>query len=385
MRNRSKAVALAALLLVAAGCASGYSETRVAAPYRGSTGDVSVSGFYDALAPYGTWIDYAPYGWCWTPRDVGPEWRPYSDGYWVYTDYGWSWVSNEPWGWAACHYGRWLFDDDEGWVWVPGTVWSSAWVAWRYDDDWVGWAPLPPGDGWDGAISVSSYDSGRLPVASWCFVQRGHLLDTNLRGQVVSVARNPTLLEDTRDATRFEAREGRSVNRGLDLAVAQRLAGRDIQQWHVADIQQPPRGRGSFTGVGAVGFYRPVIRDATPAGGPKTAARQPRLAVPDPIRHQREDEERRRLDRALADERANLQHQHERELHAQAQGVSIDQIRRRHESENQAFEAHAARQRHLLDRRLKQLNPGPPPNAQKADDPDRKDNGRGKRRGGGTN
>src|SRR6266478_5888600 len=102
---------------------------------------VNVSLFYNTLSPYGRWIDDEPYGRCWVPAHVSRGWRPYSDGYWVYTDYGWAWETSEPFGWATYHYGRWVYDPYEGWVWVPGTVWAPAWVAWRADDDWVGWAP----------------------------------------------------------------------------------------------------------------------------------------------------------------------------------------------------------------------------------------------------
>src|SRR6266496_1683468 len=34
--------------------------------------------------------------------------------------------------------------DRYGWVWIPGTVWAPAWVTWTYNDNYVGWAPLPP-------------------------------------------------------------------------------------------------------------------------------------------------------------------------------------------------------------------------------------------------
>ena len=113
---------------------------REARAHYGTT--ISISFFYDSMAPYGNWVDYSPYGWCWAPAHVSYGWRPYSDGYWAYTDYGWTWVSYEPWGWAAYHYGRWVDDPYYGWLWVPGTTWGPAWVAWRESDDWCGWAPL---------------------------------------------------------------------------------------------------------------------------------------------------------------------------------------------------------------------------------------------------
>ncbi|MEO6848215.1 MAG: DUF6600 domain-containing protein [Chthoniobacterales bacterium] len=104
---------------------------------------VNFDYFYNALEPYGDWIEVSDYGYCFKPWvDVG--WRPYTDGYWASTDEGWLWVSNEDWGGITYHYGRWLNLEDQGWVWVPGYEWAPAWVAWRQSDNYIGWAPLPP-------------------------------------------------------------------------------------------------------------------------------------------------------------------------------------------------------------------------------------------------
>src|ERR1051326_6520365 len=67
--------------------------------------------YYDALAPYGNWVDIEGSGRCWQPTVVigNHGWRPYFDcGRWVYTDCGWYWMSDYSWGWAPFHYGRWF-------------------------------------------------------------------------------------------------------------------------------------------------------------------------------------------------------------------------------------------------------------------------------------
>src|SRR4029077_11829783 len=109
--------------------------------------DVSVDFFYNNLSG-GNWIEVADYGYGWQP-DLAvsdPNWRPYADGYWAYTDDGWTWVSYEDFGWATYHYGRWANLADYGWVWFPGSDldWGPAWVSWRTGGDYIGWAPLPP-------------------------------------------------------------------------------------------------------------------------------------------------------------------------------------------------------------------------------------------------
>ena len=108
---------------------------------------VNISFFYEALAPYGNWlqVDGAQY---WQPAAVGldPDWQPYCQrGHWVNSDCGWAWYSDYSWGWAPFHYGRWRHDDRLGWIWAPDTVWGPAWVNWREHAGVIGWAPLPPG------------------------------------------------------------------------------------------------------------------------------------------------------------------------------------------------------------------------------------------------
>ena len=109
-------------------------------------GEVSFDLFYNNLADDGDWYNTPEYGYVWQPFIAykTESWRPYSDGYWAQTDSGWTWVSYENFGWATYHYGRWTRLKDIGWAWVPGYQWGPGWVSWRTNDDYVGWAPLPP-------------------------------------------------------------------------------------------------------------------------------------------------------------------------------------------------------------------------------------------------
>ncbi|MEO5717760.1 MAG: DUF6600 domain-containing protein, partial [Chthoniobacterales bacterium] len=106
----------------------------------------SYATFYRKLEPYGDWMETGDYGYVFQPRQAtqAGNWRPYTNGHWVYTDAGWTWISTEKFGWATYHYGRWVRLRSVGWVWVPGEQWAPAWVSWRKGGDFVGWAPLPP-------------------------------------------------------------------------------------------------------------------------------------------------------------------------------------------------------------------------------------------------
>ena len=112
---------------------------------------------YDDLDDHGTWSEEPEYGHVWYPNDVGPDWAPYSDGYWNWVSpWGWTWVGYEPWGFAPYHYGRWSYIGSR-WGWCPGPffgppIYGPAFVGWL-GGGWgfgvgfgVGWFPLGWGE-----------------------------------------------------------------------------------------------------------------------------------------------------------------------------------------------------------------------------------------------
>jgi uncharacterized protein YraI len=138
--------------------------------------------FYDRLAPYGNWT-WIQGQYVWVPSNVGPYWRPYTVGRWVYTDrYGWMWSSREPFGWATYHYGRWGFSKRVGWFWVPGSRWAPAWVSWRQSNDYLAWAPLPPTSDEGLGLSISV---GTVPDYYWQVVPNRDFLDDDLPRRIV--------------------------------------------------------------------------------------------------------------------------------------------------------------------------------------------------------
>jgi hypothetical protein len=199
-----------------------------------SAGIRSSADFDNPLAPLGTWASVGNLGRCWRPSGVGPGWRPYCDGEWVWTDCGWYWQSNEPWGWACYHYGSWYADPAMGWVWVPGTEWAPAWVTWRSGGGYIGWAPMPPPG---------------LPVAliqnHFVFMPASQFQDP-IRPSVV-IANSAAAFERTRTINNLthetkafagETRHRVVINKGPGTEIVQKATGRRV---NTVPIQEAAR------------------------------------------------------------------------------------------------------------------------------------------------
>ena len=199
--------------------------------------DTSLDFIYDNLSG-GNWIDVEGYGYGWQP-DLGvsdPNWRPYSDGYWAYTDYGWTWISYEDFGWATYHYGRWANLADYGWVWLPGEDldWGPAWVSWRTGGDYIGWAPLPPrGPGvvYEGQpIGVNVDVTFDIGPEYYNFCDVRFISEPVLRDRIIPPVQNITYITNTVNVTNIYVQNNIVYNYGPDYAVVNRYSSRPIQR-----------------------------------------------------------------------------------------------------------------------------------------------------------
>ena len=196
--------------------------------------EVSPEFYYDTLSPYGEWVNVGDYGACWHPKDVDENWAPYTDGYWAYTDAGWTWVSYEDYGGIVYHYGRWMRVEGEGWVWAPGYEWAPAWVSWRRNDDYIGWAPLPPEARWRGDVGFSVWVDSEYDIGprSYSFCRQRDFGAPVLRGVIVGRDENVVLIGSTRNITNITSTNFGGVqvvfNGGPDFALLRGVTARPI-------------------------------------------------------------------------------------------------------------------------------------------------------------
>ena len=201
--------------------------------------DVSIDFFYDNLSDGGNWIEVGDYGYCWQPSVAASStsWRPYSDGYWAYTDFGWTWISYEDFGWATYHYGRWIRLRGRGWVWVPGREWGPAWVSWRTGGDYVGWAPLPPrraGEYWDEQPITARVDIDfDIGPAYYNFIDVRYIGEPVLRERIFAADQNVTYITKTVNVTNITYNNSAVYNYGPDYTTLSRYSTRPIQRLSV--------------------------------------------------------------------------------------------------------------------------------------------------------
>ncbi|MGB8341677.1 MAG: DUF6600 domain-containing protein [Chthoniobacterales bacterium] len=178
----------------------------------------SYATFYRKLDPYGDWMETSDYGYVFQPRQAAQsrDWRPYTNGRWVYTDAGWTWLSDEKFGWATYHYGRWIRLRSVGWVWVPGEQWAPAWVSWRKGNDYVGWAPLPPEAQFDRRIGIRNWADNYYDIGpgQYAFIPTNEFGRQLTPSVIVPRERNVTIINQTTNVTNITYNNSRVVDRG---------------------------------------------------------------------------------------------------------------------------------------------------------------------------
>ena len=246
--------------------------------------DAGYSAFYDALAPYGTWVDVAGYGPCWQPTVVvaNPTWRPYCDsGRWIYSDCGWYWLSGYSWGWGPFHYGRWFRHNRLGWCWAPDTVWGPSWVCWRYGGNYCGWAPLPPGAWYRPGIGLTFHGrqvSGTfgfgLGVNSFAFVQVSQFSNSHLNRHMLPPQQAAQVYNRTRGSTTIVESNRGVINHGIPMSRVAEATGTEVHRVAIRDAnttaRQGARNEGFEGDSRTLSVYRPnfsPLNGAQPGSG----------------------------------------------------------------------------------------------------------------------
>jgi hypothetical protein len=199
---------------------------------------MQIGFFYSSLSPHGEWIEAGPGFLVWRPFHIHRHWRPYLIGRWMWTDYGWYWMSDEPFGWIVYHYGRWYYDDYYGWVWVPDDLWGPAWVEWRYDDDYIGWAPLPPYATFSVTVGIHFTSHWVAPVHYWNFIKYRHFGKVIQYNDLASEKHTRRLIRTSRSSQQYDIDRDKIINRGIDRSIIEQRGNLRIQRAEVQNVRE---------------------------------------------------------------------------------------------------------------------------------------------------
>ena len=191
--------------------------------------------FYSNLAPYGTWMEVDGLI-VWHPVILNREWEPYRDGRWIWTSDGWYWDSYEPFGYIVFHYGRWYYDDYYGWLWIPDDEWAPAWVDWRYDGNYIGWAPLPPYAVFSIGIGIHYTHNYYVPYYHWHFVRYKYFCDPYVYKYYAAPKYRHNIYNRTKYRNNYSYRDGRVVNNGVDINYVRERTGQNIRQRNIVGV-----------------------------------------------------------------------------------------------------------------------------------------------------
>ena len=186
--------------------------------------------FYSELSPYGTWIEIDYGVVVWRPTIINMNWMPYNMGRWIWTYDGWYWDSYEPFGYITYHYGRWFYDDYYGWLWYPDYEWAPAWVEWRYDNDYIGWAPLHPYAFFSISVGIHFTSVYTSPYHHWHFVSYKHFCNPYVYNYYVAPNYRYRIYSGTKYRTNYVYYNGRIQNRGIDVKYVRTRSGQEIKQ-----------------------------------------------------------------------------------------------------------------------------------------------------------
>lgn len=189
--------------------------------------------------------DFSFYVWVPSPElyvsaeaEAEASYTPYSNGQWIYTDAGWYFKAATPAEEITSHYGRWTLSGSLGWVWVPGRVWAPAWVAWREDDNYVAWTPVPPKVYLSGEVLVApDIEDEKLYV----IVEKKHFLEPAVFKYrfMYKMAAEPVSIKVMTKRDGIMIKEKRLINWGPNIVHIQAKTGKKINVVSIHRVGAP--------------------------------------------------------------------------------------------------------------------------------------------------
>jgi len=134
----------------------------------------------------------------------------------------------------------------------------------------VGWAPLPPSVEFSGNFGVDyggvSFAASLTPEA-YVFVPERQFLAPRLASYVVPDVQVAGIWRGTRNFTNYQRINDRFINRGVPVDNIQRVIGRSVPRYQVADLGWNQRHQ-ERVAANRVAMFRPQVQRAARVAAP---------------------------------------------------------------------------------------------------------------------
>lgn len=119
-------------------------------------------------------------------------------------------------------------------------------MFWRMGLGYIGWAPLPPGVGWQPGIGLElgRIDLDReIPSGRWVFVQDRFFAEPRLRDHVLLSFQSATVFPNTRVVAGLQVVGGNIFDVGVSVARVESAAGHRISHFRLGSVDSVAAAR----------------------------------------------------------------------------------------------------------------------------------------------
>jgi len=121
----------------------------------------------------------------------------------------------------------------DGWLWVPGRVWAPAWVDWRQNDTYLGWAPLPPSAYIiDNTINVPPIDDDRYVI-----VEKRYFVQPQIYKYMYKENKNKIMIKEMSKTNGIMIINKTVINKGPEVTDIEKYWGNKIEVVNVNRVK----------------------------------------------------------------------------------------------------------------------------------------------------
>ena len=130
-------------------------------------------------------------------------------------------------------------DDYYGWLWMPDNEWGPAWVEWRYDNDYVGWAPLSPYATFSITAGLRFSVQYESPYTNWMFVRYHNFCEPRLNSYYIPASYRSRIFRNTTYRADYAYRDNRVINRGVDVNIIESRGRVTVKERNITIVNNP--------------------------------------------------------------------------------------------------------------------------------------------------